>query len=529
MKRLPHHFNGVFLSAGTALAIFIIDIQTALGVAIGVLYILAIPPVFTSGKKEYMFAAAVICSTLVIAAYYMSPTGEIDIRYARVNRFIELIVIWITAILCRMLLILDEGHREKIRDAEKLTAELEKIRIKDKREQRAMSSIMEDLRLERAKLLISDQRFRDTLNSAPVAMVMVNADGEVIEINRKALQLFDYDKDEIMGRHAEILFSEEYRSKAFPLIGGNTEFRNRDLSGMRKDGTRFPVEMGRSNIETEGGNLTLGAFVDVTERRKFEKAQLRANEELESRVRVRTTELGELNEALERSNIELKQFAYVASHDLQTPLRSISNFSQFLYDEYHEKLDDSARHYLDRIKSGVERMETLINDLLVYSRVESKVKDFEEINLDDICDEVIDLMKFDVAKVGGKVSRSDLPTIKGDATQMLQLFQNLTGNALKYRSESPLEIRISSHRKDTFWIISISDNGIGIDGEHHERIFEIFKRLHNQKEYPGTGIGLAVCRRIVTRHNGTIWLESEPGKGSTFHFSIPVATEERQT
>ncbi|MDP0492543.1 MAG: ATP-binding protein [Verrucomicrobiota bacterium JB023] len=261
---------------------------------------------------------------------------------------------------------------------------------------------------------------------------------------------------------------------------------------------------------------------EVAEREAAELAQRRLKDELELRVIERTNELAATNRALEESNLELQQFAYVASHDLQTPLRAIAGYAHFLDDEYRSQLDEDGRLYLERMVAASARMKHLIDDLLAFSRVESSSRPFERVDLNQICDGVTELLEQSIIDSGGIVGRDDLPTVTGDPAQLAQLLQNLIGNALKYRGKEAPIVHVSAAEADGEMVISVSDNGIGIAPEYHERVFEIFRRLHTQEQYPGTGIGLGVCRRIVQRHHGRIWLDSEEGKGSNFHFSLPL-------
>lgn len=250
----------------------------------------------------------------------------------------------------------------------------------------------------------------------------------------------------------------------------------------------------------------------------------RTRDEMESRVITRTEELARANETLESSNIELQQFAFVASHDLQSPLRSISGFVQLLKMDYEEKLDDRGRDYVRRTVQSVAQMQTLINDLLSYSCVNSRSRPFVAVALDDVFHGSVSLLESSIRDAGGQVTCEELPVVLGDRSQLEQLMQNLIGNGLKYHGIEPPHVHVSAETgmRNNEWIVSVRDNGIGIDAKYFGRIFEIFKRLHDQKEYPGTGIGLAVCRRVVERHGGTIWVESEPGHGSNFRFSIPA-------
>lgn len=267
-------------------------------------------------------------------------------------------------------------------------------------------------------------------------------------------------------------------------------------------------------------------FVVLTERRAQQDIlsmtdQLRQwNSELETRVRFRTNELAETNAALEQSNLDLQQFAYVASHDLQTPLRAVAGFAQFLKEDYSDTLDEEGNEYIRQIVAAAFRMQNLIQDLLAYSRVETRAKPFEPVRLNDIVDEVTGMLSAEPEHRAARITRGSLPTVDGDETQLRQLFQNLIGNGLKYCTTNP-EIRVAAEQIRDEWLISVSDNGIGIAEKQRERIFDIFSRLHTEREYPGTGIGLSICRKVVQRHGGRIWVESADESGSRFCFTVP--------
>lgn len=224
---------------------------------------------------------------------------------------------------------------------------------------------------------------------------------------------------------------------------------------------------------------------------------------------------------LARSNAELEQFAYVASHDLQEPLRMVTSYVQLLARRYKGKLDEDADDFIAYAVDGATRMQELINDLLAYSRIETRGRDFEPTDCKVILDRTLINLQRAIEESGAVVSHDPLPTVMADASQLIQLFQNLIGNALKFHSEEPPRIHISVSQ-DHEWVFCVRDNGIGIEPSYRERIFTIFERLHSRAEYPGTGIGLAICKKIVERHGGRIWVESELGKGSSFYFTLPI-------
>ena len=228
---------------------------------------------------------------------------------------------------------------------------------------------------------------------------------------------------------------------------------------------------------------------------------------------------------LRRSNQELEQFAYVASHDLQEPLRKIASFCNLLETRYADQLDDRGNTYLHYIVDGAMRMQALVNDLLLYSRIATRGKEFAPTNMNDVLQEALANLDVAVAESDARVAYDALPTVNGDATQLVRLLQNLVGNAIKYRGEAPPQVHVAAAKERDDWVFSVRDNGIGIAPEYAERIFVIFQRLHTREEYGGTGIGLAVCKKIVERHGGRIWVESAEGAGATFSFSLPQVPE----
>ena len=225
---------------------------------------------------------------------------------------------------------------------------------------------------------------------------------------------------------------------------------------------------------------------------------------------------------LERSNEELQQFAYVCSHDLQEPLRVISNYTQLLSRRYKGQLDDKADMFIGFVVDAAKRMQDLINDLLAYSRLQTKAQNVGAVDCTQVVNMALANLEILLTETGATVLYDSLPTVEGDRSQLLQLFQNLISNALKFRSKDAVVIDISAREEDGSWIFAVRDNGIGFDIQFEERIFLIFQRLHTKEEYSGSGIGLAVCKKIVSRHGGRIWVESELGKGATFFFSFPV-------
>ena len=240
--------------------------------------------------------------------------------------------------------------------------------------------------------------------------------------------------------------------------------------------------------------------------------------ELEQNLRNREEELG-------RSNRELEQFAYVASHDLQEPLRMMASFSQIITDRYQDQLDDKALTYFNYIKDGASRMQALIDGLLSLSRVDSAGTELQQVDTAEAVQEALDNLTLAIREAGAEVIVSGLPTVMADQVQLIQLLQNLVGNAIKFRGAAPPRVEISAARDGRFWCFQVQDNGIGIAPRNHGRIFRIFQRLHTREEYTGNGIGLSITRKIVERHGGSIWLESAPGQGTRFLFTLPAVDQ----
>ncbi|HTG45034.1 MAG TPA: PAS domain S-box protein, partial [Verrucomicrobiae bacterium] len=344
----------------------------------------------------------------------------------------------------------------------------------------------------------------------------VRKDGSLVSISVTVSPIKDL-TGEIVGVSKVARDNTEQKQAEAQLRADITERArvNHALEAANKELAFLVVEKGKRTDE-------LAAIVEERTVARVELAfQVSEKSKRADELVVINADLTRSNEALERSNVELGQFAYVASHDLQTPLRNISGFVQLLKANYAGRLDDKAEGWINRIVDSSAQMHTLIHDVLTYSSVTSREVPFELVSLTDVFNDSVGLLEMSIHGVDGAVTSGELPTVMGDRSQLVQLVQNLIGNGLKYHGDKKPHVHVSARRDGNDWLVTVRDNGIGIAQKHHERIFEIFKRLHNQQEYPGTGIGLAVCRRVVHRHGGKIGVESEDGRGSAFHFTIP--------
>jgi PAS domain S-box-containing protein len=353
-------------------------------------------------------------------------------------------------------------------------------------------------------------RYRGLLEAAPDAMVVVNQVGEIVLLNVQAEKQFGYRRDELLGQKvkniipegfAERLIADGTRTAAEALaqqIGTGIE-----LIGRRKDGTEFPIEIMLSPLESPEGVLVTAAVRDITERKSSEQHLVKTVAELK------------------RSNDELQQFAYVASHDLQEPLRMVASYTQLLAERYKGRLDSDADEFIAYAVDGSNRMQVLIQDLLAYSRAGTNGKALREIPSENALKEALVNLRATIQESGAIVTHDPLPLITTDGTQLAQIFQNLIGNAIKYRGAAVPNVHISAVKNGNEWIFSVRDNGLGIDPQYFDRIFVLFQRLHGQAEFKGTGIGLAICKKMLERLGGRIWVESQPEKGSTFHFALP--------
>lgn len=383
--------------------------------------------------------------------------------------------------------------------------------------------------LKRSETELRDERdqVQNYLDVARTMLVVIGADQRITLINRMGCEILGYPEDEILGtnwfdRFIPAGIRDMVRETFNKLMAGEvTPVEYFENPVVTKSGEERVIAWHNAVLNDEEGRIiaTLSSGEDITARKATEAALARKTEELE------------------RSNAELDQFASIVSHDLKAPLHTIGGFADLIRERYAERLDEKGKDNLERIVAGVGRMERLITDMLAFSRVTTRGRDFEDVPAERILETALANLKIAIDESRATVTTDPLPTVQADEMQLLELFQNLIGNAIKYRGDDPPRIHISVRQLDesesrtvaglhgpvseTGWLFSVTDNGIGIDPQHHESIFRIFERLDKSGRYDGTGVGLAVCKKIVERHGGRIWVESEPGKGSSFYFILP--------
>jgi PAS domain S-box-containing protein len=351
-------------------------------------------------------------------------------------------------------------------------------------------------------------RLAAIVQSSDDAIIAKDLNGTILSWNAGSERLFGYRADEVIGKPISLILPPELQAeegKILRRLSAGERIEHFETVRLTKDGRRVEVSLSSSPIMDSQGHIIGASKIarEITERKAAE-AQLQRT----------------LSD-LERSNKELEQFAYVASHDLQEPLRMVASYTQLLAEHYEGQLDDKAKKFIDYAVDGAVRMHRLINDLLAFSRVNTQGEALELTDSHSVLGKALRNLSVAIEENRAIVINDDLPMVCADATQMIQLFQNLIGNAIKFRSHELPRIQVSACDLGREWRFSVKDNGIGIDMQYVDKVFVIFQRLHTRQEYPGTGIGLAICKRIVERHGGRIWFDSEPGKGSTFYFTLP--------
>lgn len=380
----------------------------------------------------------------------------------------------------------------------------------------------------------SFNRMNAVLNTISDGIITADQRGIIIMVNQRVEEIWGYSKNELEGQSLSILMPKKYvkdhedgmdryeRTQTPRVLDKEVK-----VEGMRKDGTIFPISIKISRTESFNGHFFTAALKDITQELQIERELSSYRKDLESKVEDRTKALQTVQNELEKSirnlefsNSELEQFAYVASHDLQEPLRMVASYVQLIERKLDDKLDDSVKEYIMYSVEGVKRMQALIRDLLEYSRISRVNSSLSVVNLDETVESLQYILSQKIERKEAKITVGKLPTLQANKVQIKQLFQNLISNALKFKGEENPVIEIGSEDLGSHWKCWVKDNGIGIDPAFKDRIFVIFQRLHNRSTYKGTGIGLAICKKIVDWHEGEIWLDSEEGKGATFYFTL---------
>lgn len=369
---------------------------------------------------------------------------------------------------------------------------------------------------ERAKELeLANNYNRSLIETSLDPLVTIEADGSIKDVNLATETITGYSRDELIGTNFSKYFTEPKKAQEIYLkIFDSRILHDYQLEIKNKNGHITPVLYNVSVLKEASGKV-IGAFAaarDITQLKKSELELKKSKESLEEKVKERT-------KALERSNVELENFAYIASHDLKEPLRTITSFLQLLERRYKDQLDQDANEFIEYAVHGAKLLNDMINDLLEYSKVTHNELIIEPVNLEKVLDNLLHIMEIEEKKV--IVDYDPLPIVNGNEQLLTMVLKNLIGNGIKYNDKKPPKIHISSKKDDNRYIISVKDNGIGIKPEYLSNIFKIFKRLHGN-EYEGTGIGLTIAQKIVHQHHGEIWAESKPGQGTTFYFTIPT-------
>jgi len=394
---------------------------------------------------------------------------------------------------------------------------------------RCLRYAIERHRLRYEQLLEGERSTRLILENSLQAFLAIDKNGIILDWNLRAEGLFGWSRQEAIGKHiAELVRPSPTRNAYLENLEATLSDspegilnKRMEVYALHKDGHDFPVEFGFFRIKDKFDYFYCTFVHDITERKEIERKRRQLSEELEQRVQERTTELM-------RSNEELQQFAKIASHDLQEPLRAIEGFAKLLDRRYRDKLDAVGNQFLEFILDGVSRMQKLIQSVLEHSSISTEKKEIQAIDVSSVVKEVMKNLNQAINESKATIIYGDLPAVAVERAQLVQLFQNIISNSIKYASSdrSPYII-ISAEKSVDEWLFSIRDNGIGIDNKYAERIFDMFSRLHGAVKYEGTGMGLAICKKIVTAHGGRIWMESEIGEGSIFFFTLP-AEKKRQ-
>lgn len=460
--------------------ILLVDYLIPVGVAIGFLYVL--PLIFSAFliKEKRFIKILAFCSLLFVIFGAFFNSSEFSNPVFIINRSISIITIIVSAWISHLFIGL----------------------------------LIKNLNLEYFS--------RIALEASPNGMIMIDVTGKIILANRQIEDIFGYKKEDLFGKNVDILVPDDIRPNHPELRLGF--FKNpaprrmgigRELFGKRKDGSMVPVEIGLTPVSTEEGNFVVSSIVDITDRKDRDRIIIKKNQELENSLLL-----------LNKSNKELEEFAYVASHDLQAPVRHISTHLEILKDSLNIELDQKQLDSIHYILSATAKMKSLISDLLRISRIGKEKLRLMNTDLNFLVNEVVEYLAPEINDIGAEIEIEKLPTVYVDPILISLVFQNLIQNAIRYREVSrQLKVSVYFREDDEFFYICVKDNGIGFDQEHEFRIFEMFKRLNVSTGRDGTGIGLAICKKIVELHEGKIFAKSKTGEGSIFTLEIKKGKE----
>ena len=464
----------LYLSLAVIVAITVIDLGRSAELVIGYFFIVPVIISYFTESSRMIYLVAGVATAANLFGFFFAPVG-FDSNVA-INRPFSIIILWVVAFL---------GNYQ--------------VRSN-------------------ARLAQDRNRLRAILDTLPVGVATSDAKGRLDEANSQMDKIWG-------GKFTRAQSYQEFQSYVGYWPGTDVKLRleewpmarsvNKGESVLgsivdieRMDGKRGTIMISSAPIKNDAGVITGSVTVamDITAQKATEK------------------ELAEKAEGLARSNRELQQFAYVASHDLKEPLRMVTTYVQMLDRRYSDRLDDEAKEFIGFAVEGSKRMYALVEDLLTYSRVETSVQPFSMVDMDLVVVTALKDLREAVETSGAKVTADALPQVHADPQQMVQLTENLIGNAIKFRGDEPPAVHVSASLNGNEWIFSVTDNGIGIGKEYSDKVFQMFQRLHPREKFPGTGIGLAICKKVVERHGGKIWFESVPEGGTTFYFTLPTKT-----
>ncbi len=378
----------------------------------------------------------------------------------------------------------------------------------------------EDLRKTQLDLEILRAKYFELFDLAPLGYITLSPDLIIKEANLAASSLLGRERSKLIGRPISSFIQEESTDLLYHHYN-RVAIGKRDpppvVPSRTRNGDDIQIQFDSNIVEVGSQKGFRSILTDVTRLKNAERALEKAKDELELKVIIRTEEL-------QKSNAELQQFAYVASHDLQEPLRMVISYLTLLEKRCQGNLDPEAREFIQYAVEGGKRMKDLIDDLLLYSRIDSQQRKFTWVDMNKVTERTLEGLAVLINDCQAKVSVDHLPTIEGDESQLLRVMQNLVSNAVKFHGPEPPKAHISATEHGDVWTFAIQDNGIGLRMEYSERIFQMFQRLHTRDRFPGSGVGLAIVKKIVERHGGRVWVESAEGKGATFYFTIPKAS-----